>query len=66
MKEAEKATGPIMGRRGFLATIATTLGLGAIGTLFTHELKQDRDGGNRGRTSDVTARYWTGGDKLAG
>lgn len=65
--------GPVMGRRGFLAAIGAGLGLAGLRAVIggfggTAGGARDRDARKtrKGNLSDVTARYWTGGDKLAG
>jgi len=68
------ASGPAMGRRGFLALAlaAAVTGLAGVRALFGGDdprKNEDTDGpGDRrkGNVADVTARYWVGGDRLAG
>lgn len=65
-------TGPAMGRRGFLGLAAALIGLAGFRALFGGggSRKNEGPGGTNGRRggnlADVTARYWVGGDRLAG
>ena len=66
------ASGPAMGRRGFLALAAAVTGLAGMRALFggggprKNEDTDGADGRRKGNVADVTARWWVGGDRLAG
>lgn len=67
--EEESTDRRVIGRRGFLTLAGAVIGLTGLRSLFKGEpaaAPKHADDRRTNNVSDVTARWWVGGDRLAG